>query len=221
MGELKPKGKRAKQAILWIWIVLVFDMACGISGYMEYNLYQAMAHGVEVPEDVMDANDMRDSVICIFATIAYIISVVTFLKWFRRAYHNLHQTLDHRLAHREGWAVGSWFVPIINLYRPYLIMKELYQKTKEWLTNKGMEQNLTTHSVGWWWALWILSGVIDYICFKLAMMIETETIDEAITHNVMYMISCVMMIPLALITVKIIKDYSKAEALLAGEPSEV
>lgn len=221
MGELKPNGKRAKQAILWIWIVLALEVASAISSYMEYNLYQTMAHGVEVPEDVMDANDMRQGVIDFLNGIASIISVVMFLRWFGRAYHNLHQILDHRLAHREGWAVGSWFVPIINVYRPYQIMKELYLKTKEWLANKGMEQNLTTHSVGWWWTLWILSGVVAYLCFKLAMMIEPEAIDDAITRNIMYMVSCVVTIPLALITVKVIKDYSKAEALLAGEPSEV
>lgn len=38
------------------------------------------------------------------------------------------------LSHDESWAAGSWFVPILNLFRPVSIMKEMYVRPKEFLT---------------------------------------------------------------------------------------
>ncbi len=61
--------------------------------------------------------------------------------WFRRAYFNLHQKVSY-LSHSEGWAAGSWFVPIVNLYRPYQIMKEIYVETKELFTKRGLSEKV-------------------------------------------------------------------------------
>ena len=219
MSELKPNGQRARRAILWVWIVLAVYVASSISSYMRYTLLQTVMNGVEVSKDVFDATDIRECVIGILGGLACIISAVTFLMWFRRAYYNLHRSIGHRLLYSEGWATGSWFVPVLHIYRPYRIMKELYLETEGLLTNKGMEQSLATHSVGWWWVLWIISCIMDFIYLKIA--ITAKTINEMITSEIIYMISCIVMIPLAFITVKVIKDYSKAEALLTGEPEEV
>jgi len=215
MGELKPNGQRAKRAILWTWIVLAADMLDGTSSYMSYCLLQAVSNGVDVPDAVINADNTRETIVGIFSFLIHIISIITFIMWFRRAYYNLHQSVSHRLAHSEGWAAGCWFVPILNLYRPYKIMKELYQETKAFLSQRGMDMNLslTTHLLGWWWALWIIGGIFDLITTQ--MTLRAETLDEMMTSSIMFMVSCAMTVPLAFITVKIIKDYSKAETLLA------
>ncbi|MDR0666202.1 MAG: DUF4328 domain-containing protein [Campylobacteraceae bacterium] len=136
MEKLKPNEQRAKKAIILIWIVLILEIVSFISSYMQYDLLQTFANGGYISPEAADANDNREQIIGIFCLIAYIISAVTFIMWFRRAYYNLHQEADS-LLYAEGWAAGSWFIPIINLYRPYKIMKELYVKTKELLQKRG------------------------------------------------------------------------------------
>ncbi|MCX7955370.1 MAG: DUF4328 domain-containing protein, partial [Bacteroidales bacterium] len=138
---------------------------------------------------------------------------VTFIKWFRRAYYNLHLMVNN-LSYTEGWAAGSWFVPIVNLYRPYKIMKEIYQKTNELLKNKGVNFNstLSTNTLGWWWALWIISNIIGNFVFRYSM--KAETVDEMTISTIASMINNIIGIPLALITIKVIKDYSNVEILL-------
>lgn len=75
------------------------------------------------------------------AIVIYVISCITFIQWFRRAYYNLGQ-IAKNLSYEEGWAAGSWFVPILNYFRPYQIMKELYKKTKKnFTTIKSHDQN--------------------------------------------------------------------------------
>ena len=213
MEDLKPNEQRAKNAITLIWIVLALEIASLISGYFQYDLLQTAANGGVISTETATANDTREQLIGIIYLIASIISGVTFIQWFRRAYYNLHQRVNH-LSQTEGWAAGSWFVPIVSWYRPYQIMKELYQETKELLIKKGLSvnENFTTDTLGWWWTLWIINNVIGQFIFRFSL--KAESIDELTSSTITSMISNVVGILLALITVKVIKDYANVETLL-------
>ena len=212
MENLKPNGQRAKNAITLIWIVLALEIVSLISGYFQYDLLQTAANGGEISTETANANDTREQIIGIVYLIAFVISAVTFIQWFRRAYFNLHQRVNH-LSQTEGWAAGSWFVPIVSLYRPYQIMKELYQETKALLTKNGLNnENISTSSLGWWWTLWVISSFLGQFVFRYSM--KAESIDELTISTVASMIENVVGIPLALITIKVIKDYANVEPLI-------
>lgn len=213
MKSLKPNGQRAKNAITLIWIVLAIEIASLISGYFQYDLLQSVANGGYISTETATANDFREQIIGLIYSIAFIISGVTFIQWFRRAYFNLHLRVNH-LSHSESWAAVSWFFPIVFLYRPYQIMKELYQETKELLIKKELtiSQNFTTRYLGWWWALWIINKIIGHFAFRYSM--NAESVEEITTSTVASMIGNIIGIPLALITVKVIRDYSNVEPML-------
>jgi hypothetical protein len=213
MENLKPNGQRAKNAITLIWIVFALQIISLISGYFQYDLLQTAANGGEISTESATANDTRQQMIGIIYLIAYVISAITFIQWFRRAYFNLHLRVNY-LSQTEGWAAGSWFVPIVSLYRPYQIMKELYQETKELLIKKGfsINYNFASGSLGWWWTLWIINNIIGQFVFRYSM--KAESIDELTTSTIASMVGDIIGIPLALITVKVIKDYSNIEPLL-------
>lgn len=102
MENLKPNEKRAKNAIILIWIMLAFDIISFISGYFQYNLLQSAANGVEISIETANANDLREQIIGITNLIVFFISAITFILWFRRAYYNLHLKLSF-LSYREEW----------------------------------------------------------------------------------------------------------------------
>lgn len=213
MADLKPNGQRAKIAILLIWIVLAMESLSLVSSYLQYQLLQAAASGVEITPEEAEANDLRELLCAAFFIIAYIVSIVTFIQWFRRAYFNLHQKVSY-LGFSEGWAAGSWFVPFINLVRPYKIMKELYQETKAYLTDKGVnvDETLTTTILGWWWALWLVNGFVGNLVFRISL--NAETIDELISATITGMVGHLVGIMLSLITLKVVKDYANVEPIL-------
>lgn len=66
-----------------------------------------------------------------FRFILLIVLCVTCIMWFRRAYHNPYKIGISYLSYSEGWAAGAWFVPFMNLVRPFTIMKEIWNKTQE------------------------------------------------------------------------------------------
>ena len=214
MENLRPNKQRAKNAIILIWVVLALEIVNLISSYFQYDLLQTVANGGTISEKMANANDMRESILAILSTIAYVVSAVTFIMWFRRAYYNLHQKVDY-LTHSDGWAAGGWFVPIVCLYLPYQIMKEIYVETKELFDRKGLSEKVsyTTNYVGWWWAFWIITAFIANFILRYTLK-NVNTVDEYITLTVAQMISSVLEIPFAFLAVKVINDYSKVEPML-------
>jgi len=126
MEKLRPNQERAKTAIILIYIVLGIELIDCVSDYFQLRLLQRFQSGITVSVSEATANDMRVTILALIYMVAYITSAVMFIRWFRRAYFNLHQ-VARVLTHSEGWAAGAWFVPIVNLFRPYQIMKELYE----------------------------------------------------------------------------------------------
>jgi len=213
MEELRPNEQRAKNAITLIWVVLAVEILSFISGYFQYNLLETIASGGEISLETADSNDIREQIIAILNVSVRIISAITFIQWFRRAYYNLHLKVDN-LSHSEGWAAGSWFVPIFYLYKPYQIMKELYRETNNLLTKSDLDDSptLNTSFLGIWWTIWILSNIIGQFIFRYSL--NAETIDTLSFVTTASMVNNVIEIPLAFITIKIINDYSKVETLL-------
>jgi hypothetical protein len=191
-GNLKPNKRRAIIAISFVWIVLAIDI-----------LWIILDGVMIVSNELTSLNETLHGLLENVSNIVILISVITFIQWFRRAYYNLHTKVND-LTYSEGWAIGCWFLPIINLYRPYKIMKELYDETENLLTERIDNYIIRPRIslIEWWWLLYIIYFVI--LIFSVN--------DSVIT--ILSLIETIIMIPLALITIKLIKDYSTFELLL-------
>lgn len=220
MEHLRFNEKRAKLAILLIWFSMAADILSFISGYLQHDLLTDAANGVSVTLESAQANDSREKFMGIVTFCVFIISGITFIQWFRRAYYNLQERVNY-LEFSEGWAAGSWFVPIVCLYKPYHMMLELYRKTDDYLDEKKIKINtaFSTRFIGTWWALWILNSLIGQ--YVLRTSLSSKSVDELISLTTASMISNVIGIPLAIITVKVISDYAKVEKVLYDYKEEV
>ena len=213
MVFIRPNGQRAKSVITLIWIVLALEIVSLISSLLQYNLLQSALMGGEISTEAANANDSREQVVGILYLLAFVVSGVTFIMWFRRAYFNLHQLLPN-LNYSEGWAAGAWFVPILNLFRPFQIMKELFEEARRLLQNQniGYNASFSGDKLGIWWTLWVISNLIGQ--FVLRASRKAETIDQLHTLTMVEIVGSIIGIPLALVTINIIKEYSRIEPLL-------
>lgn len=213
---LRPNQKRSEIAIILIWICLIVNLISLFSSYLQYGLLTQLSRGVQISSHILEQNDSREQVIGYVTLIVSIISAVTFIQWFRRAYFNLH-ILVPNLAFAEGWAAGSWFVPIIGLYRPYQIMVELYNKTTARLEERKLidNQNFEISFVKIWWLLWIIVSIMGRVINKYVS--EAETIDNYIDYTFFTMVQDILYIPLSLLTIKVIKEYSNFENILFND----
>lgn len=213
MQDLKPNEQRSQNAMLLIWIALAMNCISLVSSYFQYDLLQTAANGGEISAEAVTSNDNREQAIGIIQIIVFVVSAITFIQWFRRAYFNLHLRVNH-LSNSEGWAAACWFVPIVNLFRPYQIMKEMFQETHLFLkrNNAHTKEHLSIASLGLWWTFWIMDRFVGQFVFKYTM--KADTIDELTTSTIAQLISNGIGIVLAIITINIITDYSKLELVM-------
>lgn len=213
MQQLRPNQNRAGMAITLIWIIFALEIASLISGMLQYSLLQDISDGLYVSDEAAALNDLREQSIGILFLLAYIISAVTFIQWFRRAYYNLHQVVPY-LEHGEGWAAGSWFIPVLGLVMPFRIMKELYSQTRAVLQKNGITGtgNLSGRYLGWWWAFWIGNHFAGQIIMRMSL--DAETTAALSSATLAGLIGNILGIPLALLAIRVIKDYAAAEPFL-------
>ncbi|MBI5325988.1 MAG: DUF4328 domain-containing protein [Ignavibacteriae bacterium] len=212
-NNLISNESRSRKSIMFIWIILVIEMISMISDILELSFLNQINRGSEYQLKSAEVVYILQFIIGCISFIINIISVVFFLLWFYRAYLNLHK-ITSILYYTKGWAIGSWFVPILNLYRPYKIMKELYIETNRYLTNKISEltPELKITFVRWWWALWIINNFFSQM--SLNSSLRAKSINDMMVSSSLSILSEVLSIPLALITIKVIKDYTNAETIL-------
>lgn len=87
-------------------------------------------------------------------------SGVAFLLWLHHAYANLRHFSLVRPRYTVGWAVGMWFVPFVNLVRPYSIMRELWLGYQQAAYGRIIASAAV---VGWWWAAVLGQLVVAWV----------------------------------------------------------
>ncbi|MCJ8290141.1 MAG: DUF4328 domain-containing protein [Crocinitomicaceae bacterium] len=212
---MKPNSLRAKNAINALYAMLfgsammiligiytaylVSDMSLMFTTEAEYNSYLILI-----------------GIVSFVFLVIYIICVVMFIMWFRRAYFNLHKLVpSSQLKYSEGWAAGAWFIPIFNLWGPYQIATDLFSKSEALLVKHNlMEGKPNFHLIkNWWWGLWIAAGILNRISSRM-----DDDIDLLLTGSIIGVIGSILAIGAGLLAIQTIKNYSKMEELLKQIP---
>ena len=212
INAIRPNKKRAEIAQFFIWAVMGIELLSIGSSYLQILLLNALQIGEEVTDLMIESNDNREQLMGIAYTVFMAMSAFTFIQWFRRGYYNL--SLRTSIEHGEGWAAGSWFVPLMNLFRPYQIMKELSTKTTNLINKKSIHftQNNTT-LISVWWSLWIFGNYAGRLLTRASN--NLDSIEKLLYSTKIDIVLSLFMIPLSIIAVLMIRDYSKKEEQLS------
>jgi hypothetical protein len=212
MENLRPNAQRAKIAMILVSIVFFIRILSLISDYFQYDLLQRAASGGVIDTAEANANDTRQALLAVLYTIAFTVSAITFIQWFRRAYYNI-ELKGQIMSQTDGWAAGAWFVPIICLYRPFKMMKELFVETDEYLEKQQVQGNRSSFwLIGVWWTFWILVNLLGQIEFRLSY--SAKTISELTSSTSVSIMGDILFLPLSVLTLLLIWNYSKKEVLL-------
>lgn len=165
-----------------------------------------------------EANDVRQAFVRIAILIVVIVCAITFIQWLRRAYHNLHKAKITGLKYSEGWAAGAWFVPIMNLFAPYQIMRDVWVKTKDYCRGYNLEVGdteeldstkqkgtSTVALVGWWWAAYLIGNTTESISSNIERR-AGASIDQLILSTRISMVASIINIVALILVIKMIRE---------------
>ncbi len=215
MYPIRPNRQRAKQIITIFYIVIGASALNIILVSWQYFLYKNFQDNPETIDiGLAQLSDSLDMVSAVLGTALNIVTIVYFIRWFRRAYYNLHSINSSEVSQTEGWAAGAWFVPFMNLVRPYQIMREIWTGTQKALPHR-FPDIAPVGLIGFWWALYLIMGVSANISVRLAM--NVEDLDGLTAVAISSFVSEIITIPAALLTIQVIKRVSSFEDELWDE----
>jgi uncharacterized protein DUF4328 len=123
--------------------------------------------------------DERQATLALLELLVTLLTAGFFFAWFRRAYRNLWTLGVTWYRFKPGWAIGSWFVPLLNLIRPKEIANDIWRASDPELPlvqdGPGIGRPVAAF-INWWWGLVIFSSQAYRVSFTLA----DDTLDEAV-----------------------------------------
>lgn len=94
-------------------------------------------------------------------------------------------------------------------------MREMWKKTTRLIKAEDsnyLDSNTTV--IGIWWTLWIVSNYIGN--YVLKSIFKEQTIETLMSSTIADMVMSILGIPLAIVTVTIIKNYSSKEEKISS-----
>jgi hypothetical protein len=189
--------------------IMVVSAVATLSNLSLLNYLQGISSGEPVDDARAEEIDARQAVIGVVQVGLFLACAISFLMWFHRAHKNLKAGGLDGLRYTPGWAVGGFFVPFLNLVRPFQLMMEV------WAGSAYLSRHVEARSwravspsphVGWWWALFLLNGFFGNVSRWL--MLRADELGELLTSGWVTLASDVMDIPAALVGLLLVRGVS-------------
>jgi len=104
---------------------------------------------------------------------AFILIAILFLRFLYKAVKQAKAFTTPYTYVSPGWAVGYWFIPLMNLYRPFEVVKALFKSSAHEAGDAkptAGEQLLSA-----WWALFLISNFAGWALSRM----DTDFSDRA------------------------------------------
>ncbi|MBA2272633.1 MAG: protein kinase [Actinobacteria bacterium] len=113
---------RSKQLQKWLLGSALLDAAIATIGGFDFMSIARSSHPRRAAQAAMTTGWITGVQVLVFLTVA-----LMFVVWFYRAYTNLPHLGIDRLRFSRVWALASWVIPVVNLWRPKQIMNDIWR----------------------------------------------------------------------------------------------
>lgn len=206
--ELLENEQSKKRVILTTWILVSFVFCFFLIECYDYTLIQGLYAGTATQEDAT-ARDRYVRIFVIFYFIVLAVSGFSFINWLDTLYKNLGRAGGHQ-SYNEYWAKWAWFVPFMNLYVPYQMMKETHHNMQ--LLREDEPTAKPFPILGWWWFVFIVSGTIIRTASSMEGNAETEA--QLLNATIFSMVGDILLILELVLFVSVVKGLSDEESKL-------
>lgn len=197
-------------------VTVLFYVMLGLYGVLALTsiLIIALITSNAYPVDELHPVDVVDGCVGLLFFPVFIATVVVYLCWLYRVSSNLQALQVYNQQFSPGWAVGYWFIPFVNLVRPYQIVKEIFVESRP-PDDANPADGLGTDILGWWWALWLISNISENITMRLGFL--ASTLDAVAVFNAVYLVVAALNVGAALLCIRIVRAITqRQEARMAA-----
>jgi hypothetical protein len=157
---------RIATALIWTW--LATDVALGMAALYTIGMLGGLGDAIAPAESFAGLERVLTAtgVLNVLTVVAAGIAV---LRWIYCTSRNAH-VLGPAMTVTPSWAVGWFFVPVANLWKPFQAVSETWQVSADPHAPDAVPIPVVLRI---WWGCWIASSIISNIDFRLSMRAET------------------------------------------------
>lgn len=169
-SHVTPLGGLYRAAVWTIGLSVLANVLYAVMSWREYRVwadYYAFAPGV-TEDDLWAAGDVTAMVGLI--NLALLIGAApVFIVWLWNARNNAEtiSTAWHRRS--RGWIIGSWFVPIVCLWFPYQVVRDVWSATAQRAFVDDRQRRRGRVLLAWWWIAFIVSIFAVQVSFRVVI----------------------------------------------------
>jgi hypothetical protein len=166
-------------------------------------------------EEELTTIDAVQAIFGLGQLVVFIVTGVAVLRWIHRANLNARGLGAGDMRFTPGWAVGWYFIPIANLWKPLQAMREIWHASAN--PHAAGSAGPTPPLLGAWWALWLISNFLGQLSLRLAFRGE----GMAVMSESVGLLSDLVDIPLSLVFMKMIKTIHARQREWTARPAGV
>jgi Domain of unknown function (DUF4328) len=195
--------------VVLLAIQIVFLAAEAVTLVRRINLLSQIRSGSYSLTGQVSGADAAVNTTEAIVSVVFVTTVVFWCVWQHHAQYNAIRFATGPLQFTPGWAVGWWFIPIANLWKPFQTVREL------WKASHGGDawRTLATWSlIGWWWAIWLASNVHFWagssgggMSFGTAPTGSPVTPTDVINRDAWELFSTALTVVAALLAIKLVR----------------
>ncbi|MDU8942369.1 DUF4328 domain-containing protein [Ovoidimarina sediminis] len=153
---------RLAQWVLWLMAgLIVMEVVYGLDAVNYYMMLQrVLADEISLFGPEAALADNTTMIVGLVYLGVYLAAGIASGIWIYRSAWNAREIAGSDDGIRPGWAVGWYFIPIMNFFKPYQIQKRVWQAS-------GVT------AAGWllptWWGMWLLANAIAQVSGRVWM----------------------------------------------------
>jgi len=186
--------------------LLVKLVAIG-SAWAQHEMLIGVQGGAALTAADASANNGRERLIGVVSLLLFIGSAICWLIWQHRAYANLRLIGSRDTEYTPGWSVGYWFIPLVNILRPYQITSEIYRRSELQNGRDPIGGLSGPPLIGAWWFVYLAWGAT--IRFFTIMAKDAKALPTLLTATNIELTAHVVGLVAAILAIQVIRSIDR------------
>jgi hypothetical protein len=210
---------RARWAEWLLGLGALLTVAALWSSWQQLQLVQDLARGANIPDEVIAANDTRQELFGYAQLGLAIVSAAAFLMWTSAITKRLVELGVADMRYAPRWSVLGFIVPVLNLFRPYQVMSELWRASE---IAPGPDDPWAKKPTPLIITIWFAVLIVDNIVGRLASRSTFDTIEQVLQSAWLTVLADALGALTALVALRMVAEVDErlraSEARLAAVP---
>ncbi|MBT5230284.1 MAG: DUF4328 domain-containing protein [Methylococcales bacterium] len=204
---------RASFSISLFYAAIVTDVISIATGLSQHSFWQNITPEqlVQLQDNPTEGIPRGNALISLISIVVSIVTAVTFLRWFHQAYRNLLTIGVEGLKYSPGWTIFGFIIPIVSLFIPFQIAKEIWQGsfTKHPSQPDDWKKQTTPITIKAWWGFFVCASLTAFMSAQV--MARTQSVTHIVQAIEGIIISNFMSILSAWFAIQMIKTITQLQ----------